>query len=84
MRFSLKLHNWQKAQDKVRDWEADNKITAEPAAAKTVQQACDAFLEDAQARNLQEPTHSKNTSCYFAACRLSPSSRGSLKSHSSI
>jgi site-specific recombinase XerD len=59
IRQSLNLRDWQKAQDKVRDWEADNQITAEPAPPKTVQQACDAFLEDAQARNLQEPTLEK-------------------------
>jgi len=58
IRFSLKLRDWQKAQDKVREWEAENRIVEE-SAPKTVAQACDGFLEDARARNLQDATLEK-------------------------
>lgn len=55
IRKSLELKDWEKAQQRIRDWEAEGVIapTVQPL---TIEQACDAFLEDAQARKLREPT----------------------------
>jgi integrase len=58
MRRSMELRDWEKAQQQIREWEADGAITAtvQPI---TIEQACDAFLEDAEARKLREPTLDK-------------------------
>jgi site-specific recombinase XerD len=57
IRQSLKLRDWNKAQDKVREWEADGKavsqVESEP---MTIQKAWDQFVSDCEARNLREPT----------------------------
>jgi integrase/recombinase XerD len=55
IRESLQLRDWQKAQDKVREWEAEGEITAEPEPV-TIAAACQEFLKDARARGLQAPT----------------------------
>jgi site-specific recombinase XerD len=55
IRESLQLRDWQKAQDKIRDWEADDEITKESAPV-TIKAACDAFEADAKARDLREAT----------------------------
>lgn len=55
IRESLEHRDWEKAQGQIREWEAEGMIaaTVQPI---TIEQACDAFLEDAQARKLREPT----------------------------
>lgn len=57
VRQSLELRDWQKAQDKVREWEAKGSMeedhSNEPV---TVARACAAFLKDARARGLRRPT----------------------------
>jgi integrase/recombinase XerD len=55
VRRSLEMRDWEKAQQRVREWEAEGEITttAQPV---TIEQACDDFLEDAKARKLREPT----------------------------
>jgi integrase len=55
IRASLKTRNWEKAQEIIRDWEAEGKQAAEPEPA-TIAKAWDEFLADARARNLKEPT----------------------------
>src|SRR6516164_1617369 len=55
MRKSLRLRDWQRAQDLVRQWEADGKLNEKPASL-TVKEACDKFIADAEARNLREPS----------------------------
>jgi len=50
------LCDWQKAQDKVREWEAENEITAEAPAPITIAAAREKFIEDAAARGLQDDT----------------------------
>ena len=57
IRQSLKLRDWNKAQDQIREWEAEGKATnqadSEP---MTIQKAWDQFLGDCEVRNLREPT----------------------------
>src|SRR5215472_14208185 len=55
MRKSLRLRDWQRAQDLVRQWEAEGQKIEKPKPL-TVKEACDKFLVDAEARNLREPT----------------------------
>jgi len=55
IRESLRLRDWQKATEKIREWEAAEEITKESAPV-TIKQACDAFEADARARDLREPT----------------------------
>lgn len=54
-RESLRLRDWQKAQEKIRDWEASGETTAEEEPV-TVASACAEFLRDARARLLRRPT----------------------------
>lgn len=58
VRQSLRLRDWQKANEKAREWEAQGKaeIEAEKPEPTTVKAACDSFLSDAKARKLREPT----------------------------
>lgn len=56
IRQSLRLRDWQRAQDKIREWEAEGEVTAESREPIAVADACDAFLADAEARGLREPT----------------------------
>jgi integrase len=53
IRESLKLRDWQRAQEKVRDWEAEGKLAGatEPV---TIKQAWEKYQEDAKARKLTE------------------------------
>src|SRR5690349_689281 len=53
MRKSLGLRDWEKAPEEIRKWEAEGEIsrTDQPV---TIAQACEAFLEDAAARNLRD------------------------------
>lgn len=55
IRESLHLRDWQKAQETIREWEAQGEIVQE-AAPVTIAQATDSFLADAKARELREPT----------------------------
>ncbi len=58
IRESLKLQNWEKAQEKIREWESKG-IPTEQVEAVTVEQACQAFLRDAAARDLRTSTLKK-------------------------
>ena len=55
MRKSLRLRDWQRAQELVRRWEAEGQQIEKPKPL-TLREACDKFLVDAEARNLREPT----------------------------
>ena len=55
MRKSLRVRDWQRAQELVRRWEAEGQQIEKPKPL-TVKEACDKFLVDAEARNLREPT----------------------------
>ncbi len=59
MRESLELRDWEKAQEKIRDWEAEGMPTVEAEDFMTIKPACAAFENDAVARGLQEPTLKK-------------------------
>ena len=55
IRKSLNLRNWEKAQQLVRSWEAERKtVDEEPPI--SVQEACEEFIADADARKLSEAT----------------------------
>ena len=58
IRESLKLRDWDKAQEKIREWEAEGRITQEPEEI-TIDAACQDFIRDARARGLREPTLGK-------------------------
>jgi len=55
IRKSLRLRDWQRAQDLVRQWEAQGQRVEKPKPL-TVKEACEKFVADAEARNLREPT----------------------------
>ncbi len=55
MRKSLRLRDWQRAQELVRQWEAEGQHVEKPKPL-TLKEACERFLVDAEARNLREPT----------------------------
>ncbi len=55
IRKSLRLRDWQRAQDLVRQWEAEGQRVEKPKPL-TVKEACEKFVADAEARNLREPT----------------------------
>jgi len=58
IRESLDLKDWEKAQQRIREWEAEGRMV--PAAAEsntvTVDKACADFLADADSRELQDST----------------------------
>jgi integrase/recombinase XerD len=57
IRKSLELRDWTRAQDLVREWEADGRASNDPKQEPiTVKEACDKFIADAEARGLREPT----------------------------
>src|SRR5262249_47616070 len=58
IREALNLRDWEKAQLRIREWEAAGSPTAEVEEA-TIEQACQAFENDALARGLREPTLKK-------------------------
>src|ERR1017187_541505 len=58
IRESLELRDWEKAQQRIRDWEAEG-MTAVEAQEMSIEQACNAFENDAEARGLREPTLKK-------------------------
>ncbi len=55
IRKTLNTRNWEKAQEIIRDWEAEGRRAAEPEPV-TIAEAWEEFLADAKARNLREPT----------------------------
>jgi integrase/recombinase XerD len=55
IRKSLHTRDWQKAQDIVRQWEAEGR-RVEEAQPTTVKEACGKFMADAEARGLREPS----------------------------
>ena len=62
IRESLRLQNWEKAQQRVRDMEATGQreeLTEPDEEPVTVRFACERFLEDAQTRGLAESTMKK-------------------------
>jgi integrase len=58
IRESLNLRDWEKAQQRIREWEAEGRPTVE-VEETTIEQACLAFEKDAGARELREPTLKK-------------------------
>ena len=58
MRESLKIRDWEKAQQRIREWEAEGQQAQEeqPIA---VDQACEDFQREAEARKLRKPTLNK-------------------------
>src|ERR1039458_10839693 len=52
MRESLELRDWEKAQQRIRDWEAEGQPVPEPPEAVSIKQACADFKSDAEARRL--------------------------------
>jgi integrase/recombinase XerD len=57
IRKSLETHDWEKAQDIIREWEATGVQDAGSHGRHvSIAQACDDFLADAEARNLRERT----------------------------
>jgi len=58
MRHSLKLRDWEKAQQKIREWEAEG-VPVEQPQAVSVKEAHERFEADAEDRNLRESTLKK-------------------------
>jgi integrase len=57
VRLGLELRDWQRAQDKVREWESKNALSVElEQEPVSVEKACEEFLRDAEARNLRAST----------------------------
>ena len=58
VRESLKIRDWQRAQEIVRGWEIEGHPTSrqEQPQPLTFKEACDKFIVDAEARELREPT----------------------------
>jgi integrase len=56
MRKSLGTRDWQKAQDTIRQWEADGQRTKDAREPETLEHVKQCFLADAEARNLHEST----------------------------
>ncbi|MBZ5539825.1 MAG: tyrosine-type recombinase/integrase [Acidobacteriia bacterium] len=55
MRESLKLRDWQRAQEMIREWEAEDRRTSRPER-KSVEDAWKEFLADVEARKLHQST----------------------------
>ena len=56
MRESLKLRDWQRAQDLIREWEAENRRTVQQEHQVTIKDAHAKFIADAEARKLNDAT----------------------------
>ena len=58
IRESLKIRDWQRAQEIIREWEIKGHPTSrqEQSQPLTFKEACDKFIVDAEARGLREPT----------------------------
>ena len=59
MRESLKLRDWQRAQDLIREWEAENRRTVQQEHHVTIKDAHTKFIADAEARKLNDATLNK-------------------------
>src|SRR6185437_405545 len=55
MRESLKLRDWQRAQDLIREWEADDRRVSHPTR-KSTEESWKEFLTDIEARKLNDST----------------------------
>ena len=60
IRESLGLTDWEKAQQKIREWEAEGAPTPEEPEAITLERAWQDFIADAESRELQESTLRKH------------------------
>ncbi len=56
IRESLKLRDWQRAQEMVREWEAEDRRTRRPEQQVTIKNAHEKFMADAKARKLNAST----------------------------
>jgi integrase len=56
LRETLRLRDWGKAQDVIREWEADGRRGDGAEQPVTIMRACAQFLRDARARELKPPT----------------------------
>jgi len=59
MRESLKLRDWRRAQDLIREWEAENRRPAQQEHQVTIKDAHTRFIADAEARKLNDATLNK-------------------------
>ena len=57
IRESLKMRDWQRAQNLVRDWETEGRRSDQPGADNlTIKEACEKFIADSEARGLRATT----------------------------
>jgi integrase/recombinase XerD len=56
MRESLKLRDWQRAQEMIREWEAEDRRTRQQELQITIEDAHEKFIADAEARKLNDST----------------------------
>ncbi len=56
MRESLKLRDWQRAQEMIREWEAEDRRTRQQEKQITIKDAHEKFIADAEARKLNDST----------------------------
>src|SRR5207249_5696357 len=56
MRESLKLRDWQRAQEMIREWEAEDRRTRQQEQEITIKNAHEKFIADAEARRLNDST----------------------------
>jgi integrase len=56
LRESLKLRDWQRAQEMIREWEAEDRRTRQQEQQITIKDAHDKFIADAEARKLNDST----------------------------
>jgi len=56
MRESLKLRDWQRAQEMIREWEAEDRRTRQQELQVTIEDAHEKFIADAEARKLNDST----------------------------
>ena len=56
VRESLKMRDWQRAQEKAREWEANGRRTVEQPEPMSVKEACHKFIADGEARGLRATT----------------------------
>src|SRR5437660_11296991 len=56
MRESLELRDWQRAQEMIREWEAEDRRTRQQEQPVTIKGAHEKFIADAEARKLNEST----------------------------
>src|SRR5229473_5253600 len=59
LRESLKLRDWQRAQDLIREWEAENRRAVQQEHQVTIKDAHTKFIADAEARKLNDATLNK-------------------------